>query len=204
MLRLRGLMTCKVGVNMRNTIVVSAFPACGKSYKVKVYNNKPYSMLDSDSSKFSWIKDENGNNTKVRNLEFPNNYIEYIKSNIGKVDVIFVSSHKEVRQALRDNDIKYFIVYPTVDMKEEFLKRMKDRGNTEEFIKMFENKFEEFVKEIEKECKEVDEKGSYINGFYYSPCCEERLTKDKPYLSMDFIDRCLDNTMDNLNCLWWN
>lgn len=188
---------------MKNTIVISAFPACGKSYKVKNYNGDPYIMLDSDSSRFSWIKDTEGN-IKTRNPDFPSNYIQHIKNNIGKVDVIFVSSHKEVRQALRDNDIKYFMVYPTLDMKYIFLQRMKDRGNAKEFIKMFENKFEEFVKEIEKECKEVDEKGSYINGFYYSPCCEERLTKDKPYLSMDFIDRCLDNTMDNLNCLWWN
>lgn len=56
--------------------------------------------LDSDSSNFSWVKDENGNNTKERNPEFPKNYIEHIKSNIGKVDVIFVSSHKVVREAL--------------------------------------------------------------------------------------------------------
>lgn len=191
---------------MKNTIVISAFPACGKSYKVKNYNGKPYTMLDSDSSNFSWIKDELGNNTKVRNLEFPNNYIKHIKDNIGKVDVIFVSSHKEVRQALRDNNIKYFMVYPTIDMKEEFLKRMKDRGNTEEFIKMFEDKFEEFVIEIEEECKEVNDvdKLKSINGFYYSPCCEERLTRDKPYLSMDFIYGCLDNSMGNLSCLWWN
>lgn len=64
---------------MKNTIVISAFPACGKSYKVKNYNGKPYTMLDSDSSNFSWIKDELGNNTKVRNPDFPSNYIQHIK-----------------------------------------------------------------------------------------------------------------------------
>lgn len=35
------------------TIVISAFPACGKSYTYKNFNDKPYIMLDSDSSKFS-------------------------------------------------------------------------------------------------------------------------------------------------------
>ena len=35
---------------------------------------------------------------KHRNPEFPDNYIQPIKENIGKVDYIFVSSHKEVRR----------------------------------------------------------------------------------------------------------
>lgn len=191
---------------MKNTIVISAFPACGKTNKVKNYNYKPYIMLDSDSSNFSWTEDENDNNTKTRNPEFPNNYIEHIKENIGKVDVIFVSSHKDVRKALRDNGIKYFMVYPTLDMKEEFLKRMKDRGNNEQFIKLFEDKFEDFVNEIEQECEEVNDtsKMKSIGGYYHAPCMEERLTKNNPYLSMNFIHGCLDNSMGNLSCLWWN
>lgn len=191
---------------MKNTIVISAFPACGKSNKVKNYNGKPYNMIDSDSSNFSWVKDKDGNNTKTRNPEFPNNYIKHIKENIGKIDVIFVSSHKEVRKALRDNGIKYFMVYPVKDMKEEFLKRMKDRGDTEQFIKRFENKFEDFVDEIEQECEEVNDmsKMKSVGGYYYTPCMEERLTKDKPYLSMNFIHSCFDNSMGNLSSLWWN
>ena len=58
---------------MKNTIIVSAFPCCGKTYYFE--NKKDLVVLDSDSSNFSWIKDENGNNTKERNPEFPNNYI---------------------------------------------------------------------------------------------------------------------------------
>jgi hypothetical protein len=43
----------------KNTFVISAFPGCGKSYCYNNYQDK-LSMLDSDSSEFSWIKDENG------------------------------------------------------------------------------------------------------------------------------------------------
>ena len=75
----------------KRTVVVSAFPCCGKTYAFENYQNK-YSMLDSDSSKFSWTyeaeKDENGNILRgikrVRNPNFPKNYIEHIKENIGK------------------------------------------------------------------------------------------------------------------------
>lgn len=84
-------------------IVISGFPGIGKSY---MYNNmKDLKILDSDSSKFSWVKDEEGKNTKERNPDFPNNYIKHIKDNMDSSDIILVSSHKVVRDALKDNDI---------------------------------------------------------------------------------------------------
>lgn len=137
---------------MKDTVVISAFPACGKTY---AFNNvskySKYNMLDSDSSNYSWIKDEAGNNTTERNPDFPNNYIEHIKENIGKVDFIFVSSHKVVRDALRENDIKYVLIYPDVSLKKEWLDRMRFRGNDSSFIEMMDRNFEIFVKECEEE-----------------------------------------------------
>ena len=63
------------------TKIISAFPGTGKSY---YHNKNKETTLDSDSSNFSWIKDENGNNTTERNPKFPQNYIYHIKENIGK------------------------------------------------------------------------------------------------------------------------
>lgn len=127
------------------TKIISAFPGTGKSY----YHNKyPDTTLDSDSSNFSWIKDENGNNTKERNPEFPQNYINHIKENIGKYKYIFVSSHKEVRDALLDNCIFFYIVYPSDSRKEEFIQRYRDRGNAEGFIKLVDENWEDWMREI--------------------------------------------------------
>ena len=67
------------------TRIISAFPGTGKSY---FHNNSEYSTLDSDSSEFSWIINDDGD--KVRNPNFPSNYISHIKDNIGKADFIFV------------------------------------------------------------------------------------------------------------------
>jgi hypothetical protein len=107
------------------TKIISAFPGVGKTY----YHNKHKdTTLDSDSSNFSWIKDENGNNTKVRNPEFPQNYINHIKDNIGKYEYIFVSSHKDVREALLDNCIFFYLVYPDSIRKDEFIQRYKNYG----------------------------------------------------------------------------
>lgn len=131
---------------MKNTLIISAFPGTGKTYFFNKYNGvNSLIILDSDSSNFSWIKDENGNNTTTRNPDFPNNYINHIKENIGRADIIFVSSHDVVRQALSDNDIKYIVVYPDNDCKDEYLERYRNRGNTEEFINMMDKNWDKFI-----------------------------------------------------------
>lgn len=190
-----------------HTIVISAFPACGKSYLFKHFNGKPYTMLDSDSSKYSWIYDENGNKTDQRNPNFIEDYMKHIEDNIGKVDVIFVSSHKDVRKALRDHNIKYFIVFPVHDMKEEMLRRMAERGNDEKFIQFQREHFDEFIDEIHQEMMEIMEitPNSILPGLPKNlPCHPIPLSDARPYINNDLIDYLLDNSMGNLSSLYWN
>lgn len=125
------------------TKVISGFPAVGKSY---LYNNyKELKVLDSDSSKFSWESEG------VRHPDFPNNYIRHIKRNLGVVDVIFVSSHKVVREALESNGIDYTIVYPNISLKGEYISRYINRGNDDSFIEFLNDNWEEFITDIENE-----------------------------------------------------
>ena len=138
------------------TIIISAFPGTGKTYFYEKYKNSDIKVLDSDSSNFSWIKDENGNNTTERNPDFPQNYINHIKENIGKVDIIFVSSHDIVRQSLYDNGIKYIVAYPDNDCKDEYLERYRNRGNTEEFINMMNKNWDKFINGMK------NDKGAHI------------------------------------------
>lgn len=127
------------------TKIISAFPGVGKSF---YHNNHKETTLDSDSSNFSWIKDENGNNTKERNPEFPQNYINHIKENIGKYEIIFVSSHEVVRKALLDNCLYFYLVYPDSSRKDEFIERYKNRGNNEEFIKLVTDNWDEWMSDF--------------------------------------------------------
>lgn len=125
------------------TKVISGFPAVGKSYLYN--NNKGLKVLDSDSRKFSWESEG------VRHPDFPNNYIRHIKRNLGVVDVIFVSSHKVVREALELNGIDYTVVYPNISLKGEYISRYINRGNDDNFIEFLNNNWEEFIKDIENE-----------------------------------------------------
>lgn len=128
--------------NNKNTKVISGFPAVGKSVLTK---ESHLTVLDSDSSKFSWIEEG------IRHPDFPNNYMQHIKDNIGKADYILVSSHDVVRKALEENNIGYTLVYPSIELKDEYLERYKCRGNNEKFIRFIDENWNEFINAIEKE-----------------------------------------------------
>ena len=117
--------------------VICGFPGIGKSY---LASSKEYH--DSDSSKFSWI--EKG----VRNPDWPNNYIEHIKSLEG---FIFVSTHKDVRDALYKNDVPFLLVYPDRSLKDEYKQRYIQRGSPESFIKLLDEKWDEWINEMVNE-----------------------------------------------------
>ncbi len=122
----------------KKTVVVSAFPGTGKTHAAEHFGMR-YSILDADSSSHSWIK------PGVRNLDFPQNYVEYIKEQIGKYDIIFVSSHQEVRDALTECDMTFLIVHPLREDKEIYLQRYRDRGDNVKFIIMMGDRWDEFI-----------------------------------------------------------
>lgn len=128
---------------MKQTKVISGFPGVGKSTLFE--KNEGALISDSDSSLFSWVE------PGVRHPDFPNNYIDHIKNNIGKMDFIFVSSHDVVREALNKEGIEYTLVYPSKDIKAEYIQRYIDRGNNEKFVELLQSNYELFIDGIEKE-----------------------------------------------------
>lgn len=137
---------------MKQTKVLSCFPACGKTYVYDHQKELGITIMDSDSSKFSWIITQErrigGKISKERNPEFPMNYINHIKENIGKVDYILVSSHKEVRDALIENDICFDLVFPEISCHDEWVGRCFRRGNDVEFCKLIDVNYINWVNEI--------------------------------------------------------
>ncbi len=136
----------------KETLIISAFPGCGKSHYFRENKDKII-VLDSDSSKFD-------------KSDFPRNYIQHIKENIGKADVIMVSSHKEVRDDLVQNEIKFTLVYPDISIKDEYIQRYIDRGSPEPFINLLTKNWELWIGELNTQigCNKIKLKeGQYLS-----------------------------------------
>jgi hypothetical protein len=130
---------------MKNTKIISAFPAVGKSWLFEQLKNSDKVVLDSDSSKFSWLSEG------VRNPDFPNNYIQHIKENIGKADYIFVSSHKEIRAEMNYQNVSYTLVFPHESLIKEYIERFTNRGNDLKFIEFISNNWFHFIDDMKNE-----------------------------------------------------
>ena len=124
------------------TRVVSGFPGIEKTTLFD--NGTRFLLLDSDSSTFSWADPVK----RIRNPEWPQNYLRHILQNIGKVDEIFVSSHAEVRTALVDAGIKFTLVYPGLEMKEEYVQRYVSRGNAPAFVTLLQENYDAWITEL--------------------------------------------------------
>lgn len=132
------------------TKLISAFPGCGKSH---FFRNSDKTVLDSDSSTFD-------------KSEFPENYMEHIGNKLGTVDYIMISSHKEVRDALKEKGFKYTLVYPNKENKTDYLKRYEERGSPKSFIKLLSDNWDQWIGEMDEESypkKIVLNKGEYLS-----------------------------------------
>lgn len=127
------------------TTIVCGFPGIGKTYLYNQFKNNESTVpvFDSDSSKFSWASEN------VRHPDFPNNYIEHLKTLKG---IAFCSTHVEVRNALAANNMNYVLVYPSVDCKEEYIQLYIKRNSPPAFINLLETNFYKWINELPDTC----------------------------------------------------
>lgn len=134
-------------------IVISGFPGIGKttavSYWIDDYNGMH--IEDSDSSQFP--KDE-----------FPDNYISHIQNAKIHNSLVFVSSHKSVRDGMKKAGIPFKLVYPNGKLMGEYIQRYIDRESPHAFIKLLFENWYAWVAECENEdCEKIElQKGEYI------------------------------------------
>lgn len=130
-------------------IVICGFPGIGKSCVA----HDRISISDSDSSEFSWMWDKENPLKRVRNPLFPHNYGAQIEKFVKGIEYeyILVSSHKVVRDELKRRGIRYIVVAPRRYLKSEYLARYLKRGSTMEFIFNLNDKWDEFIDDIEEE-----------------------------------------------------
>lgn len=116
-------------------LIISGFPGIGKTRYKEVSNQL---VLDLDTSNFD-------------KEEFPKNYLDEIEDKIESYNVILVSTHREVREGLLDRGINFTLVYPNIELKEEYVDRYQDRGSEVSFINLLESNWDEWINELEEQ-----------------------------------------------------
>jgi adenylate kinase family enzyme len=135
-------------------IAVYGFPAVGKTTMAKKYNNVfdlekgHYAYLLTDEQKKLNDEEKKGIK-KMDNPDYPQNYFDALIENLKKYDYVFIS-HKAIKFCI-DNNIPYWIVYPKLECKQEYLQRMKERGNQPHFIEQQDRDFEKNINECEED-----------------------------------------------------
>ena len=142
------------------TVIVSGFPAIGKSFIAEKF---PRAVRDLDSSDYHWIKsgiipgslaiDSDG--SRIANPSWPNNYIQDIKAleRSGMYRNVMVSSHEMIRREMTKAKIRYTNIFPenTPEMKTLILERCRMRQSPPEFIKNLDENWDMYIASMQND-----------------------------------------------------
>ncbi len=134
----------------RQTLVISAFCGTGKTY---ICENSSKNVIEFEC----WKYDKN---------DFPENYVIDVKASLGKVDAIFISTNPLALHALNELGVKSILIYPSLQLKSEYIERYKKRGSSNDFVTTLSKNWDNWINEIKgnKYCQYVELKyGEYIS-----------------------------------------
>lgn len=122
-------------------------PGAGKSTFMKAAEAKGIKVSDSDSQRHHFLTDVEGNyvdeegnvvtskEDRVPNPRFVEDYLAAIQEAATEADLVFVSTHQEVRDALRDAGVPFALFTYDPSIREEVVDRIRTRkGPQPEFV----------------------------------------------------------------------
>lgn len=102
----------------------------------------------------------------VKEYGWQRNYVECALALAEKFDYVFLSTHDVVIDELSRRGEKFFVVYPSRYLKDEYMDRFKKRGSSQEYIARFRSRWEGFIDKLEN-CS-CDNKINLRTGQYLS------------------------------------
>lgn len=119
-------------------MIICGFPGIGKSFCAKIKTPR-FNKEDFDSSSYNKTHD------------WAKNYVNGMRE-LKSIwaDIIFCSSHEDVRKEVSKLGL-FTCVYPSKDQKQDYLERYRQRGSSEEFIKLLDEKWDEWLTSMEEQ-----------------------------------------------------
>ena len=155
----------------KKTLVISAWICAGKTYLTKKYKNiielpsGDYKYILTEKQKAVVNKESLKSTKRELNPAWPKNYYDAILKEVknGKHDIIFIAPCMPFAE-MRNYGIKFLLAYPDPACKEEYIKRARNRGANEEFVKRIETNiqmdFEDFA--VQPNEKIIMQPGEYL------------------------------------------
>lgn len=150
--------------------IICGFAGIGKTYVSSKYNR----IIDLESSDFKWqyleFETQNidkekrkGIIEKVKNPNWPLNYVNEIITKQKEYDFVLISLDLEVRNLLKEKGYSYIVCFPSKEQKNDFLNRYKKRGNNEKFIENISLNYEKWIDDLMlEENKIILKSGQYL------------------------------------------
>ena len=110
-------------------MIISGFPGTGKSTVMNIFKG----VVDLESTPFK------------KNWQIYADVAEHMHK---QGYTVMVSSHKEMRDELLSRGVDFISVIPKKENKDLYIERYRERGNTEEFIKLLDENFNYWIDEI--------------------------------------------------------
>lgn len=132
------------------TKIVSAFPGTGKTYACENLNG----IIELEG----W---------RYHGSDFPDNYVSAIKDTTPNFQYVLISTNKEVLDKLEEEDLDFSIVYPSTQLKTEYLERYATRGSSIDFMEMLQDNWEKWINELEERENTLKiqlEQGEYLSS----------------------------------------
>ena len=123
------------------TRIYALFAGVGKKYAIKKLEEIGYKVLSIEKEQDFY-----------KRFPTPQSYIDFIQSNKGKYNFIFLPYFLNMEERYLQGKVKYTVVYPNIRLKYEYIRMYKQMGFTDEQIKNFADNWEDMIKDCMK-CK---------------------------------------------------
>lgn len=162
-------------VNGKEINIFICVPAVGKTKLAQM--DKDFVDFDQERCFLKYGYDRNISQIDFERLKgnrgdrigkYPEGYIQNAITNYSKQHkIILAAPSKDIVDYLVQNQIPYCLVYHSLDCEEEYRKRMKDRGNEDNFIEAMLGPLKTFYKESTNDtrpaCKIELKPGQYLS-----------------------------------------
>ena len=69
---------------------------------------------------------------------------------IKEYEYVLIAQGEDIRSLLDENGIEYYLAFPSIDSKSEYVRRYRERGNNEAFVNLVEANFEQWVEDLQR------------------------------------------------------